>query len=409
MRRLWLSKRLPLGLVGMLFLLSVERLSLAEVLTFQTTANGTFVVTGNTLGRASESTLNGPGLVGSTHTFVTVDTGLTDSVPADPSNPWPAGTTSNCELNSSAAQLVLPPGSSVIWAELVWGGSYRYLEDVSAHLDSGVTFATPAGSGLIAPDAGTAVTLDFFSGAGFSVAYYVRSANVTSIVANAGSGVYTVGGVPATQNEAINSLNAVGWTLIVAVAKADLPCRTLHLSIGVGWVDESTSQTITFSGLGLPAAGEVNGRFITGAIDGDADHVGDTVAIKDPISELFLSLSGPNNPTGNFFASQINTEAGALDTLGTLGILNHDAASGVNLVGARQGWDHTGIPLGSSAGTLGNGQTETSVRFASTGDSLVVTFAGLEVDTSADCPEDTLIFSDGFESGTFAGWSSKQP
>ena len=57
-------------------------------------------------------------------------------------------------LNGSAVNLNLPPGSAVLYAELIWSGSYSYGgEDVSAFLNNSVTFTTPGGTTFtVAPE-----------------------------------------------------------------------------------------------------------------------------------------------------------------------------------------------------------------------------------------------------------------
>lgn len=367
---------------------------------------GTFIVTGNSLGLAGDFDANGPGIADSIHTFVTLDNGSVDDVPPNPANPWPNGTTFDWSLNSSAAFLTIPAGATVVRAQLIWGGSYRYIEDVSAFLNDDVDLMTPMGSFSIPPEPGFSTTLDLMAASGYSVAFYLRTADVTTQVASGGSGVYSVASVPATQHEMSISLNAVGWTLVVVVAEDSWSCRTLALDITGAWIEESESTTVLL-GLATPAAGDVEGRLITGAIDGDANRTGDGAGIRDPGSSAFLALSGPNNPVANFFASQINTENGFLDTSGTWGNANHNAAAGTNVSGGRQGWDHTGVPLGSMMGTLANGQSDTEVRFETTGDSYVVTFVGLEADAESSlCGTEIPIFADGFESGSTSAWSA---
>jgi len=380
-----------------------------NVVVYDASARAQFVIIGNSLGLAGALNENGPGTSDSIHTFTSVDGGLTDSLPPNPGNPWSGGTTHDWSLDSSAALLALPTGASVLRAHLIWGGSYRYVDDVSAYLDNDIAFTTPLEAATVSPDPLTAVTLDLITGGGSPVAYYLRSADVTALVSAGGGGSYAVGSVPGTQNELINTANAAGWTLVVVVADEAWSCRTLQLGVSGAWVDETGSSTVTVSSIETPATGTVDGRLVTGAIDGDANRTGDGVEIQDPGSPAFISLSGPNNPETNFFASQINTRDGLLETSGTWGTANHDAASSTNTAGGRQGWDHTGVPLGTGDGTLGNGQTTVSIRFATTGDSYVVTFFGLEADTHPASCVVPAIFSDGFEIGTTGAWSVTVP
>jgi hypothetical protein len=132
------------------------------------TTNGAITFIGNTLGlnKDDDDDDDEPGTTGSIGTFTTVDQNLRDN----PS--WPFGTTEDWRQNSSAAVLKLPPGSRVLYAELIWGGSYdRGNEDVRAFLDNAVTLITPRGTQSVAPDPDTR-----FINSEDSHAFYTRSA-----------------------------------------------------------------------------------------------------------------------------------------------------------------------------------------------------------------------------------------
>ena len=80
--------------------------------------NGGIVFIGNTLGLSKAANANSPGVLGSIGAFVSTDTSLQV-------NGFPAGATLDYTKNSSSAQLALPAGSTVLYAELVWGGLFR--------------------------------------------------------------------------------------------------------------------------------------------------------------------------------------------------------------------------------------------------------------------------------------------
>jgi len=269
---------------------------------------------------------------------------------------------------------------------------------VEAKLEGSVFLTTPATSANVSPSAITEVTLDFTAGSGAQVAYYLRTADVTALVSAGGSGVYQLASVPGTQHETINSSNATGWTLVVAVRDSSFACQNVELKIAGQWVDEEQFSEVQFSELSPKSALPVNGRLLTGAIEGDANINGDAVALQSPLGVTYNVLSTPNNTPTNFFASQINNIDGYLDTQGSWGSNNHNALTGTNVSGGRQGWDLTGIPLQSSLGHLTTGQTQTSVKASSTGDEYVLTFLALEIEADTDfCFVEDLIFSDGFE------------
>ncbi|MFV8751312.1 MYXO-CTERM sorting domain-containing protein [Nannocystaceae bacterium ST9] len=359
----------------------------AGELRFSITAKGGVVSTGNTLGLSKQAAANGPGTGDSIGTFLTPDAGLFDTLPANPGNPWPAGTTSDWTLDGSSALLALPESSSgveVVYAELVWGGSYLYgTENVSAELDVPVTLTVDGASFDAVPDPTTEVTLAEVALGGFAVNYYMRSADVTEFVAEQLAGTYTVTGVPATQDFSIEQLNAAGWTLVVVYRSAEAPTRNLTVFVGGQFVDEDATEDYPVEGFCTPPQGTVEGAVVISAIEGDANRAGDSFRIAPNANGPFAALSGPNNPIDNFFASQINDPEGNLDTLGSAGDANHDAFAGVNVVGGRQGWDVTKVPVSSMNGQLGAGQTSAVLRAVTTGDSFMPVLAAFEIDVSS--------------------------
>ena len=89
-------------------------------------------------------------------------------------------------------------------------------------------------------------------------------------------------------------------------------------------------------------------------------------------------LSGVNNPQNNFFAAQINNENGVLDTTGTFGNRNANAAAGTNTSACRQGWDITAIDVSDK---LAASQSSAIIRFTSDGDLYVPNALALLIDS----------------------------
>ncbi|MEK3789191.1 hypothetical protein MKX74_22950 [Paenibacillus sp. FSL K6-1230] len=103
------------------------------------------------MGLSRSDTTGVPGTQDSIGAFTTTNT-------ASVFGTYPAGTTSLYQSNSSSAQLVLPSGSTVLYAELIWGGSYiNGNVNLSAAINNPVSFITPAGTSSITPDSATAV------------------------------------------------------------------------------------------------------------------------------------------------------------------------------------------------------------------------------------------------------------
>jgi uncharacterized repeat protein (TIGR01451 family) len=340
----------------------------AATVRYQTSAAGAISITGNTLGLSGDTST---GLPSADHKIeALIDSSLTLQVTG-----WPLGTTKAWRLASSSAVLDLPDGATVLYAELVWGGSAGGQDDqglsVADLLGTAVTLTTPSGVFPLTPDANT--HLDPDQGGG----YYSRSADVTAKIS--GAGTYTVGGVPVSLD---GSNDAAGWTLLVVYRDPTLPTRSLTLFSINERVTGSNSVTSHISGLCTPdVAADLSGRLVLTALEGDASGVGDSFRLGDSSTALDdpgTRLSGPNNPEDNFFASQINDTAGLLDTRGSFGSTNH--TPGTNVVGGRQGWDITGVD---ASDKLVASQTEAWIRGTSDGDVYVMLAAGLQIDLRA--------------------------
>ena len=336
--------------------------------------NGGIVFTGNTLGLSKAANVASPGVLGSIGAFISLDTSLQVST-------FPAGTTLDYTKNGSAAVLNLPAGSTVLYAELVWGGLFRSsANNISALLDNPVEFITPSGSNSIAPDVSTKQNFNITE-EGVTLGFYVRTANVTTLVKNAMNGTYSTGKVPALI-EAIDArtseTNHAGWTLAVVYENASLPLRDLTVWSGGVVVSPSVGSTdITLTDFITPDSLPVTGKLFVSAQEGDAVLENDRLLFGQDTAAL-TPLSGPNNPVDNFFASQINDENGALDTSGTFGTRNANAAAGTNTSGCRQGWDITAVDVSSR---LSAGQTAAAVRFETDGDLYVPNCLALQIDS----------------------------
>jgi large repetitive protein len=338
----------------------------AYVKRYTTIANGGMTYTGNTLGLSKGSNNNAPGTNGSIGTFIT----SLSSTSKD--GTYPFYTTGLWGDNASSAVLRLPVGSTVLYAELIWGGSYYYGgEDVSGSLDKAVSFTTPGGSSSVSPSPSTKTTI---SGSDF---YYVRSADVTSIVQAAGAGTYTVGAVPGTQGSSENNANAAGWTLAVIYGNASLPARNMTIFVGGELTSSSVSTTSSVSGFCTPTSGTISARMMVSAIEGDSDLTGDQMRFG-PTTGTMAAVSGPNNPSGNFFCSQINKDDGTLDTAGTFGTSNHTPGS--NSSGRRQGWDITNVDV---SARMTSNQSIAYARGTTSGDRYTISTIGLQINVGA--------------------------
>ncbi|KGX89315.1 hypothetical protein N781_09350 [Pontibacillus halophilus JSM 076056 = DSM 19796] len=350
---------------------------MAFVNRFSTLDCGMMTFTGNTLGLSQELNLNEAGTRGSIGAFITLDN--TSQVPT-----FPPGTTLNYQENSSSAELGFAPGSNtVLYAELIWGGNYLTRdEDITSEIDNDVLFTDPLGvAHPISPDPATSNQFTFTIG-GVTRGFYMRSNDVTSIVQSAAEGTYTCGSVPGLLDPLIASTgdtNHAGWTLAVVYGNPELPNRSMNLFVGGEGIVFSQGTPIidiAVSGFMTPPSGDVDARLLISAQEGDANIPGDQ-ALFGPDSLTLTNLSGPNNPTFNFSASQINGDDGLVDTSGTFGTRNQDAATQTNIVAGRQGWDITNV---SGLNYLPNNQTTAVFRFTSTGDAYMPNALGIQID-----------------------------
>ena len=341
---------------------------------FSDIKEGGIVFTGNTLGLSKRDNQNLSGVLGSIGAFTSLNNMLQVAT-------FPMGTTSNYLQNGSSANLNLPLNSTVLYAELIWGGLYMSsANNISNLIDNNVTFRTPSGIYSVASDVATrqnfTIPLD-----STTVGFYVRTANVTNLLSANVNGSYAVEGVPAlieALESRTQSTNHAGWTLAVVYENSSLPLRDLTLWAGGSVVSPLVGTTdISLSGFLTPEVQPITGKLFVSSGEGDAVISGDQMLFGENIASL-TPLSGPNNPVNNFFASQINDENGTLDQSGLFGTRNADAASGTNSSACRQGWDITAIDLSNK---LSTGQTSASIRFTSSGDLYVPNALAIVIDS----------------------------
>lgn len=335
-------------------------------------ATGAITFTGNTLGLSRSDTAGVPGTQDSIGAFITTNT-------ASVFGTYPAGTTSLYQNNNSSAQLSLPAGSTILYAELIWGGSYiNGNVNLSAAINNPVTFTTPAGTTSVTPDSATANQVDLGSGA-FA---FVRSANVTSLVQQGMAGTYNTAGVVGTLVITGDpTANHAGWTLGVIYQNPSLPFRNMSIRAGAVLVQAASGPVnTTITGFATPISGALGGRALFSAQEGDANRTGDQ-ALFGPTATSLVALSGPNNFANNFFASQINNDLGQLNTTGTFGNRNQtNGAPGSNISGGRQGWDITNVDV---SARLVNNQSSAVLSLTTSGDAYVVNANAIQVNINA--------------------------
>ena len=351
---------------------------------YNTTIKGAMTFIGNTAGLSQLPNTNQAGTLGSIGAFTSLNTAL--QVPT-----FPAGTTLNYLQNGSAANLTLPIGSIVIYAELIWGGNYYYNyvdtanpPPVSQNIFSVLSNPVLFNGQPVLPDPATAQEQTFSQTSGtltVTRGFYERSADVTAIVQAAGAGSYTCQQIPGLVEPVQNytgATNHAGWTLAVMYQDLSLPERTLYLYNGAQLIINTIAPTIDIpiAGFATKPSGPINARLLVSAQEGDADIPNDFIQFG-PTAATLTQLSGPNNPINNFFGSQINNSVGVLDTSGTFGTRNQNPFTQTNIVGGRQGWDITNLDVSSY---MQNNQTAAVVRIGTTQDAYMINALGLQID-----------------------------
>ncbi|WP_166001051.1 DUF11 domain-containing protein [Bacillus sp. Cs-700] len=345
---------------------------------FTTTTDGSMTFTGNTLGLSKQNNTLAAGTQGSIGSFITLQN---TGVPTYPTPP--PGTTQNYTESLSSAILHINNVaglSRVLYAELIWEGQYlTNNQDISGLIDNPIQFVDPSGNVYsIPPDPATSFEQVFNNGSE-TVGYYVRSRDVTSIVAAQLEGTYSAGAVPALLDPASNS-NHAGWTLAVIYEDPTQPPRFMTLFVGLeAIISTGTAVDITITGFNTPVSGPINGRLLVSAGEGDASITGDQL-LFGPTVPMLTTISGLNNPVNNFFGSQINNDSGNLDTLGTFGDRNANPFTATNINAGRQGWDITNVDVSFA---LINNQSSAVVQLRTAGDGYAVNALGVQFDVNA--------------------------
>ena len=356
-----------------LLLFGLNLAQAAYVTRFSTVTNGAITFTGNTIGLNKQANANAPGASGAIGTFIAANN------PTSVDGTYPAGTTATWQANAAQANLKFPiiGTSTVLYAELIWSGSYSYGgESVSAFLNNAVTFTTPLSTVAVVPDAATS-QIRGTAGANGTCAtgpcYYVRSANVTALVQAGKAGVYKVAGIPATQGDAENNANTGGWTLAVVYGNPTLASRSLSVFVGA---ELAGSAAASVTGFCVAPTGARAGRLLVSALEGDSGIAGDQM-LFGPTAATLTAQFGAKNLVGNFFASQINDDTGANDTSGSFGTANQ--TPGTSGVG-RQGYDITNVDVSAS---LVNSQTSAFAQGTTTGDNYLINALGLQINVGS--------------------------
>ncbi|MEQ8143769.1 DUF3344 domain-containing protein [Streptomyces sp. OP7] len=203
--------------------------------------------------------------------------------------------------NSSRGEVRLPAGSRVTYARLYWGGNLLVGEQKPAEDNGRVLVAEPGGSykELLAD---TMVGHRVAAGADA----FQASADVTRLVRDSGSGLYTVAQINVAGGRSAAGAWG-GWTLVVAYENPAEPLR--HLSVWDGFAPLGGDSAAHFPLRGLPFAAGAGGRVGMVAYNGDRGTAGDSLVLT--AGDTVTALGDGANPVDDVLNSTISSPANA--------------------------------------------------------------------------------------------------
>lgn len=338
---------------------------------------GLVTFTGNTLGLDGNCSsfpnysvgCTGPGTSSFSGAWITTDTLSYASntwrtfVQGLPQTSTIGGTTFNYTQAKSSGVLNIPSGVTIDYAVLIWSAGWGINTSVDA-LTTPCNLTTPLGNTIsISPTYGlTSVTL---SASGDKC--YTCAADITSIVESADSGVYTVGNI---YTEFTSNTSSAGWSILVVYEDPAIAFHNISINLGDVYVDSDSPDYGVLTSFKTPESPyPIIAKAVITALHGDSNVPGDTLSLSNA-SSVFTELSGPYNPSGNFFGSQIQNTLGQIDTLGTFGSLNARVGLIETRPGLRNGFDLAYIDI---APALSNDQTSATLASETTGNTYYLT------------------------------------
>ncbi|MFA5216459.1 LamG-like jellyroll fold domain-containing protein [Sulfuricurvum sp.] len=239
--------------------------------------------------------------------------------------------------NSSSANLALPSGSKILWAELYWQGIFPTNFATDKNTAKTIKFKIP---GTSTYNTVTASQLDYSGSA------YQGIADVTSLLnLNNPNGDYDVADMVTKLGK-----SAYGaWALSIMYEDDNDNLKNMTAYDGFKAIFASSStQTVDVSGFRTPLSGPIASTFFIFAAEGDAAYTGEGLQIKNGAG-VFQNIYNSLNPSNNQFNSNItykgnlvtnrnpswpNTAGNDIDTYDVSGILeNNQTSTQIKLIG----------------------------------------------------------------------------
>ena len=242
-------------------------------------------------------------------------------------------------INSSSADLLIPPGAPVLFAGLYWGAGASG-DQMKGPVPSGAGSVKVRVPGATSYQAVNATKLSTIAGVNNKT--YSAVADVTSLVSQSGRGTYVIADVKGDLG--INHF--AGWSLVVIYGDPTEPVRAMSVYDGLVSVERSASATINVSGFRTPPNGPVRTALGVVAYEGDLGITGDQFTLNG------TALGSAIRPVDNFFNSTITTKTS---------IFESKAPNYRNQLGFDAG-------LIDATGRIANNATQATFQASSTGD-----------------------------------------
>ena len=302
---------------------------------------GAMVLTGNTLNihSSTASPPQTPDYINGS--YISLNSGLTAG------GGFPGNTTNNPLLSGSTAVLNIPSGSTIKYAQLFWS-----IIEVPAAVptrNNAITFSTPAGSMSISPN------LSYNQSVGSDT---YRAIDVTSIVNTAGTGTYSVSGVPGNTTANNSTYVGNGWWLLVVYENKSMPFRYFNVNTGLTNTAYGSDTIFNFTGFSTPSSGPIKAYFTQSGIWGDfidstqifiGANSGSAVKVGNAtIPWNGLAPYAPINammPGSVLIADTNDPNIGLIDTRGSFGTNNRNPFDKIAPAFSRDLYDTLGMDI----------------------------------------------------------------
>ncbi|AYF55153.1 hypothetical protein FDJ70_07835 [Clostridium botulinum] len=191
----------------------------------------------------------------------------------------------------TSSVLNIPHGSKIIYAELLWGGMYKPLEEDSKDIiNSPIKLALPNSENNF---------IEIYPQDKQVFAYekesiYCNSCNITDYVSKYLGGIYRIEST-AKITSSTNSNDISRWTLAVIYKNPKLPFRKLNLYVGGYVIDNASSISIPISEFETPSTGQTNANLLISTLNKTTPEDGTEVLIGSNKEDFVHLLDNTDN------------------------------------------------------------------------------------------------------------------